>query len=46
MFFRLSGTLHQSTREAQIEAAVMEEWEAISQEWVNQLIPKHCYWVL
>ncbi len=32
---------HQPTREAEMEAAVKEEWEAIPQEWINQLIPKY-----
>ncbi|PMD16539.1 hypothetical protein NA56DRAFT_607466, partial [Hyaloscypha hepaticicola] len=29
---------HQPTTEAQMEQAVIEEWEAIPQEWINQLV--------
>jgi hypothetical protein len=36
---------HQPTTEAQIEQAVTEEWEAIPQEWINQLVLKHEHWV-
>jgi transposase len=36
---------HQPTTEAQMEAAVTEEWEAIPQEWINQLILKQEHWV-
>jgi hypothetical protein len=32
---------HQPTTEAQTEQAVTEEWDAIPQEWINQLILKH-----
>jgi len=32
---------HQPTTEAQMEVAVTEEWEAIPQEWIDQLILKH-----
>jgi hypothetical protein len=28
-----------------MEAAVTEEWEAIPQEWVNELIEKQEHWV-
>jgi hypothetical protein len=28
-----------------MEAAVREEWDAIPQEWINQLILKHEHWV-
>jgi len=31
---------HQSTTEAEVEAAVTELWEAILQEWINKLILK------
>ena len=36
---------HQPTTEAQIEQAVTEEWEAILQEWINQLVLKYEHWV-
>jgi hypothetical protein len=36
---------HQPTTEAQMEQAVTEEWEAIPQEWINQLVLKHEHWV-
>ena len=36
---------HQPPTEAQMEQAVTEEWEAIPQEWINQLVLKHDHWV-
>jgi hypothetical protein len=35
----------QRTTEAEMEAAVTEEWEAIQQEWINELILKQEHWV-
>jgi transposase len=36
---------HQPTNEAEMQAAVTEEWEAIPQEWINELILKQEHWV-
>jgi hypothetical protein len=36
---------HQPTTVAQMEQAVTEEWDAIPQEWINQLVLKHEHWV-
>jgi len=36
---------HQPTTEAEMEAAVTEEWEAIPQEWINELVLKQEHWV-
>ncbi len=36
---------HQLTNEAEIEAAVLEEWAAIPQEWINELVLKQERWV-
>ena len=36
---------HQPTNEAEMQAAVIEEWEAILQEWINELILKQEHWV-
>lgn len=36
---------HQPTTEAEMEAAVTELWEAIPQEWINELILKQEHWV-
>ena len=36
---------HQPNTEAEMEAAVTEEWEAIPQEWINGLILKQEHWV-
>jgi transposase len=36
---------HKPTTEAEMEAVVKEEWEAIPQEWINQSILKHERWV-
>ena len=35
----------QPTTEAEMEAAVTEEWNKIPQEWINSLIDKQEYWV-
>ena len=46
---RIKQALHrrprQPTNEAEMEAAVREEWEKIPQEWINGLIEKQDYWV-
>jgi hypothetical protein len=31
--------------EAEIRQAVLEEWEAILQEWINKLILKQEHWI-
>jgi hypothetical protein len=36
---------HQPTTIAEMQAAVTEEWEAIPQEWINELILKQEHWV-
>jgi hypothetical protein len=36
---------HQPTTEAEMEAIVTEEWEAIPQEWINELVLKQEHWV-
>ena len=36
---------HQPTNEAEMEAAVLEEWAAIPQEWINKLVLKQEHWV-
>jgi hypothetical protein len=36
---------HQPTNKAKMQAAVTEEWEAIPQEWINELILKQEHWV-
>jgi transposase len=36
---------HQPTTEAEMRQAVLEEWEAILQEWINKLILKQEHWV-
>jgi hypothetical protein len=36
---------HQPATEAKIQAAVIEEWDAIPQEWINELILKQEHWV-
>ena len=35
----------QPTTVAEIEVAVREEWERISQQWINDLILKQEHWV-
>ena len=35
----------QPTNEAEMEQAVREEWDAIPQDWINQLILKQEHWV-
>ena len=46
---RMKQALHrrknQPTTEAEMEAAILEEWEAIPQKWVNELILKQEHWV-
>jgi hypothetical protein len=37
---------HQLTIEAEMRQAVLEEWEAIPQEWINKLILKQEHWVI
>ena len=36
---------HQPTTIAEMQAAVTEEWEAIPQDWINELILKQEHWV-
>jgi transposase len=36
---------HQPTNEAEMQAAVTEEWDKIPQEWINSLIDKQEHWV-
>ena len=35
----------QPTTEAEMEAMVLEEWERIPQDWINELILKQEHWV-
>ena len=46
---RIKQALHKRKRQpttiAEMEAAVTEEWEAIPQEWVNELIERQEHWV-
>ena len=46
---RIKQALHrcrrQPTTEAEMRAAVTEEWERIPQEWINDLIDKQEHWV-
>jgi DDE superfamily endonuclease len=46
---RIKQSLHrqnrQPTNEAEMQAAVLEEWDKIPQEWINGLIGKQDYWV-
>ena len=46
---RIKQALHrrqrQPTNEAEMQAAVLEEWDKIPQEWINKLIEKQEYWV-
>ena len=46
---RIKQALHrrrkQPTTVAEIKQMVMEEWERIPQEWINQLILKQEHWV-
>jgi hypothetical protein len=46
---RIKQALHrrkkQPTTVAEMEAVVTEEWEAIPQEWINELIGKQEHWV-
>jgi DDE superfamily endonuclease/Transposase len=36
---------HQPTTEAEMEAMVLEEWDRIPQDWINELILKQEHWV-
>jgi hypothetical protein len=36
---------HQPTNKAEMEAAVLEEWAAILQDWINELVLKQEHWV-
>jgi transposase len=36
---------HQPTTEAEMEAMVLEEWDRIPQEWINELVLKQEHWV-
>jgi hypothetical protein len=36
---------HQPTTEAEMEVMVLEEWDRIPQEWINELVLKQEYWV-
>lgn len=46
---RMKQALHrrkkQPTTEAEMQAAIIEEWEAIPQDWINDLILKQEHWV-
>jgi len=46
---RIKQALHRRRRQpttvAEMEAAVLEEWDAIPQKWINELILKQEYWV-
>lgn len=41
----LHRRLRQPTTVAEIEAIVLEEWDRIPQDWINELIVKQEYWV-
>ncbi|PMD23503.1 hypothetical protein NA56DRAFT_569102, partial [Hyaloscypha hepaticicola] len=36
---------HQPTTETEMEAIVLEEWDRIPQEWINELVLKQEYWI-
>ena len=36
---------HQPTTEAEMEAMVLEEWDGIPQDWINELVLKQEHWV-
>jgi hypothetical protein len=36
---------HQPTTEAEMEAMVLEEWDRIPQDWINELVLKQEHWV-
>ncbi len=36
---------HQPTNEADMEAAIREEWDKIPQKWINELISMQAHWV-
>ena len=46
---RIKQALHrrrrQPTTEAEMRAMVLEEWDRIPQEWINELILKQEHWV-
>jgi hypothetical protein len=46
---RIKQALHrrrrQPTTEAEIEAMILEEWERIPQDWINELVLKQEHWV-
>jgi transposase len=42
---RIHRRLHQPTTAEEMKQAVLEEWEAIPQEWINSLIAKQEHWV-
>jgi len=35
----------QPTTEAEMQAMMLEEWDRIPQEWINELILKQYHWV-
>jgi hypothetical protein len=45
---RIKQALHrrrrQPTTEAEMEAMVLEEWERIPQDWINELVLKQEHW--
>jgi transposase len=41
----LHRRLHQPTTVAEMRQAVREEWDAIPQDWINQLILEQEHWV-
>jgi hypothetical protein len=41
----LHRRLHQPTTEAEMRQAVLEEWDAIPQQWINELVSKQEHWV-
>lgn len=41
----LHRRLHQPTTEAEMEAAVREEWDMIPQNWIDKFILKQKHWV-
>lgn len=36
----------QPTTEAEMEAMVLEEWDRIPQDWINELVLKQEHWVI
>jgi hypothetical protein len=47
---RIKQAIHRRTYQPatveEMQAAVREEWEAIPQDWINQLILKQEHWVM